>query len=277
MMRSLLQEPLLHFLILGGLLFGLYNVVQGGALKQGSEIVVSRGQVQSLQAQFQRVRQRPPTSEELKGLVDNWIREEIYYREGLEMGLDREDLIVRRRVSQKFEFIGDFATPVPPTAAALQAWLVAHSDKYQVEPRFALSQVFFDTARRGQKLDTDVAAARRALDAGKTPVGDPTLLPPALNQTGATQVARIFGEEFVDALKALPPGTWQGPVRSSFGVHLVKLSTVQPGRLATLDEVRAAVERDLLLARATEANTARYTKLRARYNVRIDSIGLATP
>jgi PPIC-type PPIASE domain len=276
-MRRLLQEPLLHFLILGALLFGLYSVMQGGALTQTNEIVLSRGQVQSLQAQFQRVRQRPPTSEELQGLVESWVREEIFYREGLAMGLDRDDPIVRRRVGQKLEFIVDGTPPTPPTSAELQAWLDAHRDKYQIEPRYTLRQIYFDVARHGEKLDADVAAVRRALDAGRAPAGDPTLLPLALHEAKASEVNRIFGNEFADALKALPLGSWQGPLRSGFGVHLVNLSASDTGRRATLEEARAEVERDLLLARTAEARAAHYKKLRLRYIVRTDSTGTATP
>jgi PPIC-type PPIASE domain len=269
-MRRLLQEPLLHFLILGALLFGLFSRLQANAPKAPDEIVLSRGQVQSLQAQFQRTRQRPPTAEELQGLVESWVREEIFYREGLAMGLDRDDPIVRRRVAQKLEFIADGATPTPPTAAELQAWLETHADKYQIEARYTLTQVYFDVARHGEKLDADVAAVRRALDAGKTPAGDSTLLPPALDKAEASEVKRVFGKEFAEALKGLPVGAWQGPLRSGFGVHLVKLSASEPGRRATLDEVRAEVERDLLHARTAQANTAHYEKLRARYTVRTD-------
>ena len=279
-MRRLLQEPLLHFLILGALLFGLYSLLQGRAPKPATEIVVSRGQVQSLQAQFQRTRQRAPTSEELQGLVESWVREEIFYREGLAMGLDRDDPIVRRRVAQKLEFIADGASPTPPTAAELQAWLDAHADKYQIEPRYTLRQIYFDVARHGEKLDAAVAAVaavRRALDAGQTPAGDPTLLPPALEKARASEVTRVFGKEFADALKALPINTWQGPLRSGFGVHLVRLSAIEAGRRATLDEARAEVERDLLHARTAQSNAAHYEKLRARYTVRIDSIGTVAP
>jgi len=269
-MRRLLHEPLLHFLILGALLFGLYGWLRGGALKAPDEIVLSRGQVQSLQAQFQRVRQRAPTPEELQGVVESWVREEIFYREGLAMGLDRDDPVVRRRVGQKLEFIVDGATPTTPTAAELQAWLDANADKYQIEPRYTLRQIYFDVPRHGEKLDADVAAVRRALEAGKAPAGDPTLLPPELERMAASELQRVFGQEFADALKALPVDTWHGPLRSAFGMHLVKLSATEAARAATLNEVRAQVERDFLHARTAEISAAHYKKLRARYVVRID-------
>jgi len=273
--RRWLREPLLHFLILGALLFGVYGWLRGGAQATPAEIVVSRGQLQSLQAQFQRTRQRAPTPEELQGMVEGWVREEIFYREGIAMGLDRDDPVVRRRVAQKLEFVVDGAAPTPPTSAELQGWLAVHADRYSIEARYTLHQIYFDVARHGASLDADVAAAHRALAAGQSPAGDPTLLPPALERIALSEVKRVFGDGFADALNSLPPGGWQGPLRSSFGLHLVKLSAIEPARRATLDEVRAQVERDVVQARTADIGAAHYKKLRARYVVRVDASGTA--
>lgn len=274
-MRRLLREPLLHFFVLGVLLFGFYSWLHDGLLKAPNEIVVSRGQLQVLQEQFQRVWQRPATSEELRGLVEGWVREEIFYREGLAMGLDRDDLIVRRRVGQKLQFIIEGATPSAPTTAELQAWLDAHPDDYRIEAKYSLRQVYFDPERHGDRLEADVASARRALEAGEPLPGDSTMLPATMDEAAAFEVARAFGAEFADALKALPIGGWHGPVRSGFGLHLVELGARDDGRRARLEEVRAAVERDLSHARTEAANEALYAKLRANYRVRIDAGGTA--
>lgn len=276
-MRRLLREPLLHFLILGALLFGLYHVLHGAGVKTSDEIVLTRGQVRSLEAQFERTRQRPPTADERQELVDGWVREEIFYREGLAMGLDRDDPVVRRRVAQKLEFIGDGSTPAPPTTIELQAWLDGNADRYQIEPRYTLTQVYFDVARHGEKLDADVASVWRSLEKGEMPGGDSTLLPPTLVRAPASQVTRVFGLSFADALKSLPLGAWQGPLRSTFGVHLVRLSAVEPARAATLGEARAAVERDFVQARAARLDAEQYQKLRARYVVRVDATPAPVP
>ena len=270
MIRRLLREPLLHFFVLGAVLFGVYGVLNRGARNAPDEIVVSRGQVQNLQLQFERVWQRTPTSVELQGLIDNWVKEEIFYREGVTLGLDRDDAVVRRRVGQKLEFIIDAAAPPSPTDAELQAWLDSHSSQYQIDPTYSLRQVYFDPARHGEHLDADIAAARRALTAGKAVNGDTTLLPPSLDAVTATEVRRLFGDEFTDALKTLPTDGWQGPVRSGFGLHLIALAPHDTARTATLAEARADVERDLSHARAQQANAAFYDKLRAKYAVRIE-------
>ena len=203
------------------------------------------------------------------------MREEVLYREGLALGLDRDDPVIRRRVGQKIEFIADGAAPEAPSDAELEAWLAAHLADYAVEPRYGLRQVYFDPGRRGASLEADLAAAREALVAGADPeaaaLGDATLLPATLEGASTSAVARVFGPDFAEALAALPVGSWQGPVRSGYGLHLVQLTGRAELRAPSLDEVRPQVERDFLHARSIEAGQAFYEKLRARYRIRIDT------
>ena len=275
-MKRLLREPLFHFLLLGAGLFLLYGWLQGGLPGAPDEIVVSRAQVQGLQLQFERAWQRPPTEQELQGLIDNWVREEILYREGLAMGLDRDDPIVRRRIGQKVEFIVDGMTPEAPTVEELQAWLDAHPDRYALAALHSFRQVYFDPSRHGERLEADVAEALKRLRAGKSVAGDATLLPQTLDAAHRLDVERNFGSDFATAIESLPVGGWQGPLRSEFGLHLVEVTARVPGRKPTLEEARVAVERDLLHARTEEASDAYYQRLRANYEVQIESSAEAT-
>lgn len=267
-MRRILREPLLHFVVLGAALFGLYGWMNKG-VGAPNEIVVSHGQMESLRAQFERTWQRPPTAQELGGLVDGWVREEILYREGLALGFDRDDPVVRRRVSQKVEFIADGDAPYAPSQAELEEWLHQHQSDYRVDAIYSLRQVYFDPTRHGERLDADLDAARKRLARGDVVEGDATMLPGSLDRAPSGEVARIFGAEFTHALAGLKADGWHGPIRSGFGVHLVALSAAEPARDATLEEVREAVERDLLRARSEQANKAFYEKLRSGYVVRI--------
>jgi hypothetical protein len=268
--RRWLREPLLHFFVLGALMFGVYAALDRDSADVPDEIVVSRGQLQNLKLQFERVWQRPATRAELQGLVDNWVKEEIFYREGITLGLDRDDAVVRRRVGQKLEFIIDSAAPPPPTDAELQAWLDSHAGGYQIEPTYSLRQIYFDPSRH-HNPETVIAAARGALATGKEVNGDATMLPPAMDAASATETQRVFGHEFAESLKPLPVGGWHGPIASSFGLHLVELTRHDPARPATLAEARAEVERDLGHARSSQANADFNDKLRAKYAVRIES------
>jgi hypothetical protein len=270
-MRRWLREPLLHFFVLGVALFALYSWLHRGVLATPNEIFVSRGQVSSLQAQFERVWQRPATAVEIQHLVDNWVREEIFYREGLAMGLDRDDPVVRRRVGQKIQFIIESVAPAAPTTAELLAWLEAHAADYAIEPVYSLRQVYFDPQRHGASLERDIARARRDLASGANNPGDNTLLPLEMQEAPRSEVERAFGAEFASALKDLPVASWQGPVQSGFGLHLVLLSGKKVGQVPPLEQVRAEVERDLLKVRAEQANEAVYEKLRANYRVLVES------
>jgi len=180
-MQKLLKEPLLHFVALGALLFAAYGWLNPGGTVAAKEIVVTQGQRDNLKAQFARTWQRPPSDDELKGLVEQWVRDEIFYREGQAMGLERDDPVVRRRIAQKFEFIADGATPEGPGEAELQAWLDARRDRYAVEPSYTLRQIYFDPARRGARIDADIDAARVALSSGRSVDADSTMLPATPN------------------------------------------------------------------------------------------------
>jgi hypothetical protein len=269
-LKAWLKEPLLHFFLLGGLLFGMYDYLHRNAPSDGNTIVISRDQFASIEAQHQALWGRPPNAQELNGLVEDWLHDEVLYREGVAMGLDRDDPIVRRRVEQKMEFIGDGNTPPPPTDADLQAWLDAHPNDYRTEAVFTLHQVYFDRAARGQHLDQDVAQAREALQQGKPVNGDVTSLPPAMTSVSGSEVTAIFGTEFEHAMASLPVGTWQGPVDSGLGVHLVKIDARSPGKVPPLADIRAAVERDVAHQREVAAQDAFYRTIRQRYVVRME-------
>jgi hypothetical protein len=271
-MRRLLREPLLHFVALGALLFGAYGWLNDDAFAAPDEIVVDAGRVASLTAQYERLWNRAPTADELDGLIQAFVQEEILYREGLARGLDRDDPIVRRRLGQKMAFLAGDATPPAPTDAELQAWLDAHAADYAIEPRFSLRQVYFDPARRGAALDADLARAKATLTSGRSDavrLGDVTMLPATLAHARVGEVEAVFGAEFVQAVAAVTVGGWVGPVRSSYGMHLVRIDAREDARTPALAEVRAAVERDWLRDRSEQAEKAFYQTLRARYTIRI--------
>lgn len=270
-LKRIIKEPLLHFFVIGAALFLMYSALNQGEAAAPDEIVVDASQIENLRTQFARVWQRPPTEDELQGLIDDWVRQEILYREGVAQGLDRDDPIVRRRVAQKMEFIADGLAPSVPTDAELQQWLDAHAETYRLPDLYSFRQIYFDPARRGETLSADVANARTALRADDAPVtGDPTLLPETLAKTSKAGIERVFGSDFAAALVELPLNEWAGPVESAFGVHLVQVEDHVPGRDPAVQEVRAALERDLLHARSQEISNAFYEALRARYEVRVE-------
>lgn len=271
-MKRILREPLLHFFVLGGALFGLYALLDRGATHSPEEIIVGRDRVAALVAQHRRTWQRVPTPDELHALVDGWVREEVLYREGIAVGMDRDDAVIRRRVAQKMEVLADDLGRDTPTDAELQAWLVRHADDYRIEAGYTLRQVYLDPQLHTADLDAVLARTlQRLRTRSDTVVGDASLLPGILNDTRERDVARIFGSDFTTALRNLPVGEWYGPVSSGYGLHFVRIDAREPGRVPSLAEVRPEVERDLLGARARDSQERFYSALRQRYTVAIEA------
>jgi PPIC-type PPIASE domain len=268
----LLREPLVHFLVLGGLLFAYYEG-RGASGPGSTRIVVTRGQIERLASGYVRTWQRPPSEAELKTLIDDYVKDEIATREATAMGLDRDDTVVRQRLRSKLELLADDAIDqVPPTDAQLQKWLDEHRTDYQAEPRVALRQVFLSTQRRGAAAGADaerlLAELRRSRsDAAIDSLGDRSMLPRAVPLSPASDVARDFGADFARAIEALPSGRWSGPVTSPYGLHLVLVTERATGTPPTLAEVRPRVERDFLAERRKAQLDALYGRLLQKYTV----------
>jgi len=276
LIRKFLREPLVHFIALGALVFLLFHFNADRDAPQDGKIVVTPGKVEQLVTGFSRTWHRPPTQQELDGLVEDHIREEVLYREALAMGLDKDDTIVRRRMRQKLEFLTeDAGAAVLPTDQDLQSWLDQHPEKFRVEPEIAFSQVYFNTGRRGESASAAAAKAYARLNrAGRNiaplELGDPTMLPHDLPLSRVDEVASVFGKEFAQQVSQLEPGSWGGPVQSSYGWHLVYVSERTEGRSRPLSEVREGVQREWLTARRNEIVDATYRKLREKYAIVVE-------
>jgi hypothetical protein len=272
-----LKEPLLHFAVLGFGLFALYRLVSADTAASPQEILVDAPRIESLAEQFVRTWRRPPTAEELDGLVQSYVRDEVLYREGLALGLDRDDPVIRSRVRLKMEVLGDGAE-IDVSDAELQAWLDANSDRYAAPAHYDVRHAFFDPARRGARLDADLQAALRSVEdlptADAAAFGDATLLPPELRDVTRADIEAQFGEEFAAATADAPLGRWFGPVTSTYGAHLVRVELRQHAAPAKLVQVRDAVARDVQYARSAAAGDALFERLRARYVIRIEEPGI---
>lgn len=274
--KALLREPLVHFLVIGAALFVFFAWSGGTGGPDSNRIVIGPGQVEHLAVGFGRTWRRPPTPQELKGLVDDYVREEMATREARAMGLDRGDTVIRRRLRQKLEFlVEDAAEAVPPTDDDLQAWLEGHPEQYRQEPQVAFRQVFLSPDRRGESVEADAQALLQRLrslgsDADISKLGDSIMLPSDFALESLSVASRMFGNDFAARLDGLEVGTWAGPVPSGYGLHLVFVTKRLEGREAQLEDVRDAVARDLLTSRRKEQLESMYERLLQAYDVVID-------
>lgn len=271
-----LREPLLHFLLLGAALFVLFRVLNDSDRGAPREIVISGARVEALAENFARTWMRPPTALELRGLVQDYVDEEVYYREAIAMGLDRDDTVIRRRLRQKMEFISeDVASSVAPTDAELQAHLEQHAEKFVEPPRLTFQQVFLSGEQRGGEARRDAERVLAELAAGRGPatpqeLGDPTLLPPGMTAASPQEIASTFGTEFAAEVDEAPVGQWSGPVQSGFGMHVVRVEERKSGTMPTLAEIRPIVAREWQAEQRQRTSTAFLAQLRAKYEVRIE-------
>jgi hypothetical protein len=278
--KKFFREPLAHFLLIGAGLFLLFgwrsgpaSLPAGQAGPPSAKIIVTQDDIDQTIATFTKTWQRPPTEGEVKGLVEDLVRNEIYYREALAIGLDRDDGVIRRRMRQKMEFIlEDITAQVEPTDEDLRAFMNKHPDSFLVDPQIAFRHVYINAAKRGKNAGTDALEILSKLNAGADPdaVGDPLLLDTEIRLSPLWDIRKQFGEEFGRNLLELKSGKWEGPVRSGFGLHLVLVTKRVGGRLAELKEARETVRRDWMAERQKELKDAAYAKLRERYVVTVE-------
>lgn len=268
-MKTFLREPLLHFLLLGVAIFAAYQWLRGEGVSTREEIVVTQGRVQAIAAGFARTWQRPPSQSELEGLVRDYVREEVASREAVAMGLERDDVVIRRRLRQKIEFIAE-DTLAEPTEADLRKYLDAHPGTFRAERNLSFEQVFLDPKRHTAAEARALAERLREGGVKADEIGDATLLDRRFFDVASGEVERQFGSGFAEELAALPLGVWTGPVESGYGLHLVRVGhRTEPG-VPSLAQVREQVHREWRAAQR-EANQDRfYRSLLAKYSLRID-------
>jgi parvulin-like peptidyl-prolyl isomerase len=275
-MKRLLREPLLHFLLIGAALFVLYGLLNRGQSGAPREIVISEARVEALAGNFATVWMRPPTAVELKGLIDDYVAEEVYYREAIAMGLDQDDTVIRRRLRQKMEFISeDVAAATEPTDAQLQGYLEKHADKFALPSTLTFQQVYLSAERRGEAVRADAEKLLAELQAGRGPAdpaeaGDATLLPASMEAASPQAISNAFGEEFARQIDEAPVGQWSGPIESGFGLHLVKVDERVAASAPSLAEIRPIVLREWQSEQRRALNESFLETLRSKYEVRVE-------
>jgi hypothetical protein len=268
------REPLLQFLAIGAVLFAGNALIHGSDPRpQGNAVVVQEGRVKQIIESYLLLAGHLPSKVELQSLVDDYVTEEVAWREAIAMGLDADDTIVRRRMRQKLEFlVEDAGTLVEPTEADLQAQLAAHPDAYRLPERRAIRQILASADRRGPKAEADAVALLARLKSGADPakLGDPSMLPAAMPLTTQEGAATLFGDDFAASVFKHNGAGWFGPVASPFGEHIVLVMETEAGRPATLEDVHDRVRSDWIESRRDKARDDFQARMRKRYDIRIE-------
>jgi len=275
-LSTILREPLIHFFVLGAGIFLLFGLIGGSEEDQTDTIIVKAGQIDRMVEGWKKTWMRAPTVDELKGLIEDRIREEIYYREALAMGLDRDDMIIRRRLRQKMEFLShDLTAQVDPTEAELEAYLQENTIMFLIEPWITFRHIYLNLDKRGNDTHDDALRLLAGLRSGDNKIdaatlGDPFPLPRDYESVPESDVRNLFGRDFTAQLLTQELNVWHGPVPSGYGLHLVLIRERTKPRIPELDEVRDAVSREWVETRRRETNEEIFKQLRERYTVVVE-------
>ena len=275
-MTRWLREPLLHFLVIGLALFVVGDLVSrhGGGIEPSRRIALTMDEVAQLVQLFQSQWGREPTQEEFGRLVESKVQQEVLYREALAMGLDKDDEIVKRRMAQKMQFLAeDVAAAREPTTDELRAWFEQHGATFALLPRLSFRHLYFSPDRRGARARDDAATALEKL-AGQSEdsalagsLADPFMFQDYYRDRAPDYLGKEFGPPFAVAVAKLRPGSWQGPIESGFGWHLVFVDTVIPGRVPAFEEIESDVKTAWLGEQKAAAWQKAYDSMRAKYTV----------
>ncbi len=275
----LAKEPLFHFLILGLAIYGGYAWLYAGEASESDQqiIRVGEGELAWMRTSFEKRWKRAPTPNELQGLTQEYIRETAFYREALAMGLDKDDTIVRRRLAQKLEFlVQDLIDVSPPTVAQLEAYFEEHRADYRQPDLITFTHAFVDPDKRGDETESHAAMVRQALEnaddptSGAKKLGDPFMLQLYYPERTEADISKLFGGGFAQSIGDLSVGTWQGPVLSGYGVHLVYVHDHQTFPDPAYTDVQDRVAEDWAEARREELNEEYRDRLLEKYTIVIE-------
>jgi peptidyl-prolyl cis-trans isomerase C len=283
LLRRLVREPLVHFLLAGTVLFGLATLFERftDASTNTNRIQVSAPEIQRLREVWIRQWGRSPDSKQMENLINDYVRDEVLYREALASGLDKDDTIIRRRLVEKMEFLSQELASAIPSDKDLQEYFDQNRDKFRIPAQIAFTHIYFSASKRGSSAEGDAGRALAKLSshgissAELSSLGDPFMLQSEYPLQTQQQIKELFGEEFARNLFQLQPGAWVGTLRSGYGFHLVRILQKLPARVPELGEVRGQVLTDIKNHRLQTASETFYSKLRRRYQVDVDKAALS--
>jgi peptidyl-prolyl cis-trans isomerase C len=276
--QKLLREPLFHFLIIGAGLFFLFNQIGEPGQREDNRIVITQADLDRLASVWLRRAGRLPSAQEREQQLDHYIREQVLYREAQVLGLDKDDIIVRRRLAQKMGYLFNDLSFIPePTEDELRLFLADNPSQFTVPANISFSHIYFNPDSRGQKVYEDAQLLLiQLLDSSNeviiTNSGDRSLLPYDYSEVRENELTSIFGQSFASQIFTLPVGSWQGPLHSEYGVHLIFIKSHLEAQFPTLTEIKEQVASKWRAEKEREANETFFQSLLQRYDIIIKDV-----
>lgn len=263
--RKYLREPLFLFVSMGVLLFILYSFLSSQLNQNNKQIVVNASQVAFLTETFKKTWNRDPTEKEITAQIENHIKDEVFYREAVAMGLDKSDPAVKRRLRQLLELMMDDASNAFPSEEQLRTYLQENAEKFEEDPLITFDQVYFAEDKTAADAQLDRSSGKGSIDRSQT--STLALLPSSFSDEPSFSIERSFGQQFTQQLFAQETGKWAGPIRSAYGWHLVYIEEIQAGKVPELDEIWDEVEREWALERKNQKKEQQYEQMKSNYKI----------
>lgn len=273
------REPLIHFFILGLAVVGIHTALDRKPQATDDDpylVEVSSADIEWMRTLFNKRMGRGPTVQDLRGQVNQLIREQILSREAIAMGLDEGDIGVRRRLVQKIEFLfRDLSTLTEPAEDDLRTYFFENHRRYEISPRMTFTQVYFSIDTRG--VEGAKQAAQTLIKGDDDPyrvpkLGDATILSPHCTQCSVKEIRNRFGLDFAEAVKNLGPGSWNGPIKSAYGFHAVYIHERQDTKLPKFRDIIDRIRNDWMSEKREENTRRVYGEIRSRYQVLVEGL-----
>ncbi|RLA41413.1 MAG: hypothetical protein DRR42_24680 [Gammaproteobacteria bacterium] len=275
-LHILLREPLLHFLVIGAGLFFLFSQINNPQVDTDHRIIITQENLDRLATIWLKRMGRAPSAQEREKQLEHYIREQVLYREAMAMGLDQDDVIVSRRLAQKMEYLFNDLSFIPePSETELVSFLSEHVSQFTFPAIISFSQIFLDPSERDQEINKDAEQLLEQLkettaDVDTINLGDRSLLPYKFTKERESEISSMFGAAFTHQAFSLPINSWQGPIASEYGIHLIYINSRTEARLPPLAEIRERVAREWRSTKQHEANEIFYQSLYQRYEIILD-------
>jgi hypothetical protein len=279
-MKKILKSPFVYFFVLGFVVFGLHSFLNRAKQddKDPFTVEITSADIEWIRSSWEARMKRQPMQHELQGLIDRYIRDEILYREALAMDLDDRDLVIQRRLVQKLTFVfEDLAETMEPTDEELKKYMRKNQERYSIPEMMSFTQVYFNPNKRKDAMKEAKIVLARLKQAERGPeeaisFGDAIMIESSFRQKSPDEVARILGREFVDELFSIDEKGWQGPIGSTFGLHLVYISDRIASRMPEFENIRKNVQYDFMYDRKKEVIDGAYNAVKSRYTILVEGL-----
>lgn len=265
----IIRDPIFLFFILGSLLYLFYSAATNYYNKKNNQIIISASQVELLKDSFEKTWNRTATETELKTLIENYIKDEVFYREAVSMGLDKSDLAIKRRLRQIMELLMDDYSSVIPSEDQLQKFLSERPEDFQLDPTISFTHHYFSMDAKDEALN-QLSLLHKGLIIDNKNRKKLSFIPDHFENERRSEVSHQFGDLFASQVFDIKTDTWLGPLESAYGWHLVKVSNQSPGLVPPLNEIWDQVEREWSRIKKKEKKEEQFQKMRERYAISVE-------